>query len=151
MLALYLALKKAKKTHALMATIMGMLGVALAIGLRTGVHAMGTLGSGYVAAASEAQRAADVAAAELGTGATDPGLTLANVLIYGFTLLISIAMRTGVFGKGAAYLGIVTGGLGIVGLVGGILVPALSMLTLLAAIGWAVWFFVVGFRLYRLG
>jgi hypothetical protein len=95
---------------------------------------MGTLGSGYVAAASEAQRAADVAAAELGTGATDAGLTLANVLIYGFTLLISIAMRTGVFGKGAAYL-----------------VPALSMLTLLAAIGWAVWFFVVGFRLYRLG
>jgi hypothetical protein len=151
MLALYLALKEVKKTHALMATTMGVFGVALAIGLRTGVHAMATLGSGYVAAASEAQRAAYVAAAELVTGATDPGLTLANVLIYGFTLIIGIAMRASVFGKGAAYLGIVTGGLGIVGLVGGILVPALSMVTLLAAIGWAVWFFIVGFKLYKLG
>ena len=151
MLALYLVLKESRRTHALIATAMGVLGVALAIGLRAGVHAMGALGSGYVAAGGEAQRAAYVAAAELVTGATDPGLTLANVLIYGFTLLISIAMRGSIFGKWPAYLGIVTGGLGLLGLVGGLLVPALSAVTLLAALGWAVWFFVVGFKLYRLG
>lgn len=151
MLALYLALKESKRTYALLATAMGVLGAALAIGLRTGVHAMATLGSGYVATASEAQRAAYMATAELITGATDPGLILANVLLYGFTLTIGIAMRASVFGKGAAYLGIVTGGLGIIGLVGGILVPALSMVTLLAALGWAVWFFIVGFRLYKIG
>jgi hypothetical protein len=151
MLALYLALKEGKRTHALMATAMGVLGATLAIGLRTWVHAMGALGSGFVAASSEAQRAAYVAATDLVTGATDPGLTLANVLLYGFTLIISIAMLAGVFGKKAAYLGIVTGALGIVGLIGAILVPALSMVTLLAAIGWAVWFFIVGFGLYKLG
>ena len=151
MLALYLALRENRQTHALMATAMGVHGVALAIGLRAGVHAMGALGSGYEAAGSEAQRAAYVVAAELVTGATDPGLTLANVLIYGFTLLISIGMLRSVVGKGATYLGSITGGLGLLGLVGGTLVPALSAVTLLAALGWAIWFFVVGFKLYRLG
>jgi hypothetical protein len=150
MLALYLALKEVKRTHALISTAMGLLGIVLAVGLRTGVHAMVALSSAYVAATSETQRAAYLAAADLVSGATDPGLTLANLLLFVYTLIISIAMLAGVFGRGAAYLGLVTGILGIVGLVGSIFIPALSMMTLLAALGWAIWFLVVGIRLYRL-
>lgn len=151
MLALYLALKGVKRTHALIATAMGLLGVTLAIVLRIGLHGMGTLASGYMAATNEAQRASYEVVAEFVTGATDSGLLLANLLIYGFTLTIGIAMLAGVFRKGIAYLAIVTGILGILGLVGGVLVPALTIVSLIAALGWLIWFFIAGFSLARLG
>jgi hypothetical protein len=84
------------------------------------------------------------------TGATDPGLIFANRLLFGWTLIISIAMLAGVFGKGAAYLGIVTGIIGIAAIIGS-LVPALSIVGLLGSLGWIIWFPVIGFRLYKLG
>ena len=150
MLALYLALKEIKRTHALMATAIGLLGVTLAIGLRMGVHTLSTLGPRYVAASSEAQRVVYVLAAELINGATDPGLMFANRLLFGWTLIISIAMLSGVFGKGAAYLGIVTGIIGIAAIIGSF-VPTLAIVGLFGSIGWIIWFPMIGFRLYKLG
>jgi hypothetical protein len=150
MLALYLALKEIKRTHALVATAIGLLGVSMAIILRLGVHTMGILGAGYLAASSEAQRAGYVFAAELINGATDPGLYLANRLLFGWTLIISIAMLEGVFGKGAAYLGIVTGIIGIAAMIG-VFVPALAMIGLFGSIGWIIWWPMIGFKLYKLG
>ena len=147
MLALYLALKEIRRTHALMATAIGLLGVSMAIILRMGVHTMGILGAGYLAASSEAEQVLNVLAAELINGATFAGLSFANALIFGWALIISIAMLKGVFGKGAAYLGIVTG---IIGLIANI-VPPLGMIGLIASIGWLIWWPIVGFKLYKLG
>ena len=89
----------------------------------------------------------NVLAAELINGATFAGLSFANALIFGWALIISIAMLKGVFGKGAAYLGIVTG---IIGLIANI-VPPLGMIGILASIGWIIWWPMVGFKLYKLG
>ena len=101
-LALYHALKEIRRTHALMATAIGLLGVSMAIILRMGVHTMGSLGAGYLAASSEAVQVMNVLAAELINGATYAGLSFANALIFGWALIIGIAMLKGIFGKGVA-------------------------------------------------
>lgn len=104
------------------------------------------LGNSYATATSEAQLAAYVAAANF------PAAVLASrlasvyaigTLSFGF-LVIGLVMLRGVFNQATAYLGILTGVLGIAAVVGW------GMAVILNAVFATVWLLFVGYRLYRL-
>ncbi len=100
-----------------------------------------------MAATTAAQRAAEATAAE-GLIAVSNAVNAAGILTALGILILSLVMLKGVFPKGVAYLGIVTGALGIASealrdtigpgyFVYGLLLP--------------IWFLAVGWKLYRLG
>ena len=101
----------------------------------------------YVAATTAAQRAAFATAAE-GLIAVSNAVNAAGILTAIGMLILSLVMLKGVFHKGVAYLGIVTGALGIVSeAFRDILGPGYYVYGLLLPI----WFLAVGWKLYRLG
>ncbi len=110
-----------------------------------------------MAATSVAQRASFAIAAE-SLIAQNNSVSVGGILFAVGVLFISLAMVKGVFQKGIAYLGIVTGVIGIVcealaGVVGivcealrPVLGPGYSLYLILL-----IWFIAVGWTLYRLG
>ncbi len=148
-LALFQALKHLNKSYAALGALAGFVSWALGLAIPTtggGAPVLVYLSDQYMTAATAAQHTAFATAAEVfiaGNNITYAAGILAPVGI----LIISLVMLKGVFPKGVAYLGIVTGALGIVSealrpLIGpgyfvyGLLLPA--------------WFLVVGWKLYRL-
>ena len=149
-LALYVALEHVNKSYAALGAMVG--GVAWALTLAmpttsTGAPALVYLSDQYVATTDPAQRATFVAAAE-NLIALNLTPTVVGVLTTVGMLIISLAMLRGVFPKGVAYLGIVTGALGIVSealrpvLAGGYGVYGMLLL---------IWMGTVGWKLFRLG
>jgi Domain of unknown function (DUF4386) len=112
-----------------------------------------TLSDRYAAATTDAQRAIYVASANYSTAVINSTVLKAySILVPAVgTLLIGLVMRKGLFNKGTAYLGVVTGVLGIVSVVGPLFVSALDPTIVLTSLLTAVWFLLVGFRLYKLG
>jgi hypothetical protein len=111
-----------------------------------------TLSSQY-AAANDAQRAAVVAAAHY------PSLMLESsllgvyiILVPGLGILLTgLVMLRGIFSKSTAYLGIVTGILGIISVIGPVFVSALGVTVIFASALTTLWVLSAGYRLYRLG
>jgi hypothetical protein len=60
-------------------------------------------------------------------------------------------MLKGIFSKTTAYLGLVTGSLGIAAVAGPVFVSALSVTIIFASVMTTVWVLFVGYGLYRLG
>jgi hypothetical protein len=112
-----------------------------------------TLSEGYASATTEIQRATYIAAANYSTIILNSiVLKIYAILIPALgTLLIGLVMRKGIFSKSVAYLGIVTGFLGIVSVVGPFFTSALDRTIILTSLLTTVWFLLVGIRLYRLG
>ena len=148
-LALYQALKHLNKSYAALGALAGFVSWVLGLAIPTtggGAPVLVYLSDQYMTATTSAQHTAFATAAEVfiaGNNITYAAGILAPVGI----LIISLVMLKGVFPKGIAYLGIVTGALGIVSealrpLIGpgyfvyGLLLPA--------------WFLVVGWKLYQL-
>ena len=148
-LALYQALRHLNKSYAALGALAGFVSWVLGLAIPTtggGAPVLVYLSDQYMTAATAAQHTAFATAAEVfiaGNNITYASGILAPLGI----LIISLVMLKGVFPKGIAYLGIVTGALGIVSealrpLIGpgyfvyGLLLPA--------------WFLVVGWKLYRL-
>jgi hypothetical protein len=153
-LALYLALKGINRGAMLLATACVGLFVVLDLALTwTSYEALITLSGQYAAAASDAQKAAAVAAAVYPSAVLESrllfvynSLTLAlGILMTGFVML------TGIFSRWTAYLGLATGILGIISVAGPYLVSALGMTIILTSILTTVWVLVVGYRLCGLG
>jgi hypothetical protein len=96
--------------------------------------------------ATEAQRAALASAAE-GLIAASNAVNAAGILTAIGILILSLVMLKGIFHKSVAYLGIVTGILGIVSeALRDIIGPGYIVYGLLLPI----WFLAVGWKLYRL-
>jgi hypothetical protein len=66
-------------------------------------------------------------------------------------LITGLVMRSGVFGRGTAYLGVVTGVVGTISVVGSFLVSAVSAGIIVTSVLTTVWVMFVGYRLYGLG
>ena len=155
-LALYLALKDARKTGMLVAVALWEIGIVLDLGRLFLGYSVSSLSAGYTAAASsQAQQAAYVAASDLAFGISwGAGVVAVTVLISISILIISWVMRNGIFSKGIAYLGIAAS---IIGLVGSPYSPALFspealvIPFLLSALLAEIWFILVGYKLYKLG
>jgi hypothetical protein len=65
--------------------------------------------------------------------------------------MTGFVMLKGIFSKSTAYLGLVTGILGIVSVVGPFFVSALSAIIIIASVLTTAWVLFVGYRLCRLG
>ena len=154
-LGLLAALRRADPVYAIVSTALGFAGVTLLLATPTALS-MISLSEKYAAATTESARGQFLAAGEAilasdiwhGTGAM-----LGGMLLQCGAVLISVVMlRTNVFGKAIAYVGIVTHGLDLAHIVLGPFVPAAGFA--LMAIGgplYLVWFPLVGRRLLQLG
>lgn len=147
-LALYLALKDMSRTRILIASGLALFGVVLFQGAVIVNYSLVRLSTGYAAAMSESERVAYAVAANLVIEATLAGITVGDIFFGVAVLIVSLVMLKGIFGKGTAYFGIVAG---VVLLLGSIPLPALAVFFILSFVIIAVWFVVVGSRLYKLG
>jgi hypothetical protein len=152
--ALYLALKGVNRGAMLVATAFVGLFVVLDLAVTWSHYAvLIALTGDYAAATTEAQRAAYVAAANLAAAVLTFSLAVYSILVpsLGILMVGLVMLRGGVFGKGIAYLGVVTGVLGIISVAGPLLVSALSATIIVTSLLTTVWVLLVGYRLLRLG
>lgn len=146
-LSLYFALSRVNR----IAMLIGVAFVGLFVTLELAVNWVGyasliMLSKDYAAATNDSQRAILVAAASYPSAVIASPLALVyaiGTLSFGF-LVIGSVMLKGVFNKLTAYVGILTGILGIAAVAG------VSIAVILNAVSATIWLFLVGYRLYRL-
>jgi hypothetical protein len=150
-MAVSVALKDTNRSLAAIGGLTALVSEILALGMGSSPQSLSSelvyLSDQYMAAATEAQRVALSSAAE-GFLATANAVAPAGVLTALGILLLSLCMLRGVFHRGVAVLGIVTGGFGIVLEA---LRPYVGMLYGVYGLLLPTWFVVVGIRLFRLG
>ena len=150
-LGTYLALYKLRKNLILAGTALSIFGAALAVAVRFGVQAEVSLAIEYAKATSDNTQISYIAAAKLLKSYSDIGLIYANLLLFGGGLISGIAMLAGVFSKKVAYITIIYGALGVIGILGAIFNPMFGAIGLLAAIICIIGMVMVGMRLYAIG
>ena len=147
-LALYLALQRLNRSAMLLATALVGLFVVLDLAVTWSSYAsLLTLSARHAAATNDIQRAACVAAAHHASAVLASRLEIvyAIVVLSSGILMIGVVMLKGVFGKATAYLGLITGILGIVSVAGW------SVTIIMNAVAATVWVLLVAYRLWRLG
>jgi hypothetical protein len=147
-LALYAALREVNESYALIALVLGLIAITTAIPARP-LAEMAILSQKYAQAATETERALYLAAGETlrilfdGTAWTVLSLFFA---ISGLTNSI-LMVRSDVFDRRIAWMGIVTTGLGL-----GFFIPAIGLFLLFAnTILTIPWYFLLGRAFIRLG
>ena len=147
-LALYFALKGVNRNAMLLATAFVGLFIVLDLAVTwTNYASLLTLSGNYAAAANDAQRVTYVAAANYASAVLASRLEAVYaivVLSFGI-LLIGLVMLKGIFNKITAYVGLVTGVLGLVSITGW------NVAIIMNALFATAWLLLVGYRLYRLG
>jgi hypothetical protein len=150
-LALYVALKAVNRNAMVLASMCVALFIILDLALTwTNYAVLITLSGKYARAVSEPQKMGIITAAEYPCGVLESGLLFVyNTLTLSVGILITGAvMLKGAFSRTAAYLGLITGILGLVAVVGPYFVNALSMVIIITSILTTAWILVVAFRLY---
>lgn len=145
--ALYLALQGIARSAMLVATACVGLFVVLDLAVTwTNCASLIMLNGPYAAASTEAQRMADIAAANYASAVLASRLetVYAIVILSCGILLISLVMLKGLFNKMTAAVGLITGVLGIVSIAGW------AVTIILTAVFATLWLLLVGYRLYRL-
>ncbi len=162
--ALYGALRRVNGVYAALAVGLAFAGVAIVIATDK-TYAMIYLSEKYAAATADAQRSLLLAAGEAtlasanGTGA---GANLAGLLAEGAALIISVIMlRSTIFGKVTAYLGIIGHGLDVARIVINLVFVPLAGLAFASGIGGLflaiggtfqlIWYALVAWKLFQLG
>jgi hypothetical protein len=146
-LALYLALRGVNRNAMLVAA--AFVGVFIALDLAvtwSNFASLITLSGNYAAATNDAQRMASVGAANYASAVLASPLERVYAIVdlsFAF-LLIGLVMLKGVFRKSTAYVGVVTGVLGIVSIAGW------NVTIILNAVLATIWVLLVGYRLLRL-
>ncbi|MCI0575109.1 MAG: hypothetical protein L0331_02745, partial [Chloroflexi bacterium] len=115
--------------------------------------AMISLSGQYSAAATDTQRAVFIAGAEyVSVLLATPLVAIYTILVPGIGIFIAgLVMLKGIFSKSTAYWGVVTGSFALIASVGPFLVSALDVAIIIVSTLTMVWFWLVGYRLYRLG
>ena len=149
-LALSVSLKELDKSLAALGALFGIVSEILALALNSSPPSLSGqlvfLSSQYASAATEAQRLALSTAAE-GFIASANAVSSAGILTALGILFLSIVMLKGVFGTGAALLGIATG---VVGIVFEAFRPLIGFAYSLYGLLLLAWFIVVGGKLYSM-
>jgi hypothetical protein len=152
--ALYRALQGVNRSVMLLATASVVLFVVLDLAVTwPNIAALITLSGHYAAATSDAQRATYVAAANYPSAVLASSLlAVYSIMILSFGILLAgLVMLRGVFGKATAYVGVVTGVLGIVSVASSFFGRSLSVTVIITSVLTTVWVFFVGLKLLRLG
>ncbi len=148
-LALFLALKHLNKSYAALGALAGIVSWALGLAIPVtggGAPVLVYLSDQYLAATTAAQHTAFATAAEVFIAENNIAFASGILGPVGI-LILSLVMLKGVFPKGVAYLGVVTGALGIVSEA---LRPILGPGYLVYGLLFPIWFLAVGWKLYRL-
>ena len=152
-LALFQALKGINKYMMALAIACAGLFVALDLAVTwTAYSSLIIFGGNYAAATSDVQRATIVAAAGYPSAINDSpllGIYIIFIPALGL-LLVSLVMRRGIFHKALAYLGVIAGIFGILAGIGPLFISELETAQKVNAGLAMIWFFLVGFKLYRL-
>jgi hypothetical protein len=154
-LGLFVALRQEVPAHAALATALAFVGVTLVLATPMGLSML-PLSDKYAAATSEEVRGRLLAAGEAILAADmwhGTGAFVGGILLQSGAVLISVAMlRTSVFTRTTAYVGILTHGLDLVHVVLGPFSAAAGAL-FMAVAGplYLIWFPLVGRRLLQLG
>jgi hypothetical protein len=147
-LALYVALRHAGESAMAIATTIALIGTVLHLTSNTALEML-SLSRAYAAATTEAQRAMFLAAGEATLAAYyGTAFQVSYVLGYAAKIVIgAVMLRSVVFSKATAYVGMLTG---IVGL--SFYVPTIGIfLSIFSVLLLAIWNFLVGRRLLQLG
>ncbi len=150
-LALYPALRRANESCMAIATTLGIVAVALYVTTNP-AFAMLSLNDQYAAATTEAQRAILLAAGQTTLTIYQSSTAFNASYIFGAvaTLMISAVMlrsRSGVFGKGAAYTGILASVITL-----GLFVPVIGLyVSIFSLLFYAIWLGLVARGLFQLG
>ena len=152
-LSLYLALSGVARSAMLVATAFVGLFVVLDLAVTWPNYAsLLTLSENYAVATNDAQRAAYIAAATYAGAVLPFSLAVYSIMILSFgILIIGLVMLRGGFSKSTAYVGVVTGILGIISVAGPIFVSALSVTIIITSVLTIIWVLLVGYKLLRLG
>jgi len=154
-LALYLALKSINKNAMLLATIFVGLFIFLDLTLTwTNIASLISLSGNYTAATDDTQRAVFITAALYPSSVVESNLLfIYNSLTLAVGILIAaLIMLKGIFSRSTAYVGLLTGILGIISVTSSFFSSSLSSITIiLASLLTTVWIFLVGFGLSKLG
>jgi hypothetical protein len=147
-LALYAALREVNESYALIALVMGLLAAILIVPARPMAELI-TLSDGYAAAATDAVKNQYLAAGKAVLAQFDGTAYLANTFLGGASLLISslLMLRSKIFGKAAAYVGILTNlsvCLFFVPVIG-------TYLLFLCLPGYVIWYVQLGRTFFRIG
>ncbi len=152
-LGLFVALKQNEKPSALIATGLFAVGVAFDLSVTvTNFFGLISLAGKYVAAATGTEQAAYLAAGDLASAGTVVGLTIAGLLYAFGTIFFSLSWLRARFSRVVGYYGLAYGILVVVA--GSVSPPGAPGLGLGFAAGasfFAVWNFLVGFKVYQLG
>jgi hypothetical protein len=107
-----------------------------------------TLSIKYAATTSDIQRVTIVATANYASTILTSGLIGVYIILIPAIgiLIIGLVMLRGIFSKATAYLGVVTGILGVVSVVGAFFIGALDIMAIPTSILTTVWFLFVGYR-----
>src|SRR6266571_2632179 len=150
-LALSMALKHVNKSYVALGALIGMASGVIALALNYSPQSLNMglldLSDQYVAATTAAQHAALASAAESLMAMTNAVASAGSLTALGI-LIVSLVMLGGVFPKGVAYLGIVTG---VLGIVSEALRPIIGPGYIVYGLLLPIWFIAVGWKLYRLG
>jgi Domain of unknown function (DUF4386) len=152
--SLYLALKSANSNATLAGAGLLVLFAVLDLAVTWPNYAsLISLSGEYDAATTDAQRAASVAATSYPLAVLTSGLfAVYAILVPSLGILVlSLVMLRGVFGKSIAYLGVLTGVLGIVSVVGPFFLPALDASVIVTSVLTTLWVLFIGFRMLRFG
>jgi len=153
-LGLYAALRRADPAMAILSTSLAFVGVTLLLATPTALSML-WLSDKHAAATTEAARLQLEAAGDAilatdiwhGTGALLGGI----LLQCGGVLISALMLRSGVFHKAIAYLGLLTFGLDLAHIVARFFLPFVGVvLMVIAGPLYLVWFFLVGQRLFQI-
>jgi hypothetical protein len=147
-LVLYVTLREVDDGWALIALVMGLIGLACLVPARP-ILEMLALSDQHAVATTDAQRAIYQAAAEAILALFHGTAFNVHYVLGSASLLISsvLMLRSDLFGKATAYVGIVTN---IV--VFGLYVPQIGVyLSLLSVVGYVIWYILIARRLFQLG
>lgn len=148
LLALYAALRQVNESYALIALVFGLMAVVLLISIRP-LSELALLSERHADAATEAARGQYVAAGEALLAVFDGTAWMIQTVLLLLSGLISslLMLRSQVFTRATAYVGI---GASVVGL--GFFVPVIGVpLLFVNTIGGIIWYVLVARGLFRLG
>jgi hypothetical protein len=150
-LALYKALEHVNKSLAAIGALIGIASQIIGLAFNSSPPSLNgalvILSDQYTAAINAVQRAAFATSAESLIAATNV-VNASGILFSIGILIISIVMLRGVFNKGIAYLGIVTG---VIAILSEAFRPLISFGYIVFFILEVIWLIAVGWKLFRLG
>jgi hypothetical protein len=152
-LALYGALRQASKSAVVIATACALVGIGVYLASNQAL-AMLSLSKQYAAAGTDAQRSTLLAAGEALLAIQDQGTGFRSsfLLVVVAGLIISVVMlRSSVFGKATAIVGIVANGIRLCGFVTLVLTPSIYSLAIPISAPFRVtWYVMIALKLFQL-